>query len=219
MANKAGFAVQLRSNLKPLQSPILIHLQGPKREKVIERFWSKIAVGGPDECWDWQAGTAEGGYGRFKIASFEQRHANRVAWAIANDQEPGDLVVRHTCDRPVCCNPAHLLLGTHADNTRDKMERGRHRNGDHRGERNGRAMLANADVAKIVGCFRDGLNNMQIARRFPVGHALVSRIRTGRSWQPQAAAAGWPPAVAYMEQREGGAAIASSPLHRAGRGW
>lgn len=34
-------------------------------------------------------------------------------------------VVRHTCENPRCINPEHLLLGTRADNNRDRAERGR----------------------------------------------------------------------------------------------
>ena len=34
-------------------------------------------------------------------------------------------VVRHACDNPPCCNPLHLLGGTHADNVADKVRRGR----------------------------------------------------------------------------------------------
>jgi hypothetical protein len=34
-------------------------------------------------------------------------------------------VVRHTCDNPRCINPLHLLIGTRADNNRDRAERGR----------------------------------------------------------------------------------------------
>lgn len=35
------------------------------------------------------------------------------------------LVVRHTCDNRSCINPEHLLIGTVADNNRDKVNRGR----------------------------------------------------------------------------------------------
>lgn len=36
-----------------------------------------------------------------------------------------DLVVRHTCDNPRCINPNHLIIGTRADNNKDRATRGR----------------------------------------------------------------------------------------------
>lgn len=36
----------------------------------------------------------------------------------------------HTCDRNYCVNPAHLYEGTQAENMRDKVVRGRARNGN-----------------------------------------------------------------------------------------
>jgi hypothetical protein len=170
--------------------PILPFIQA--NPAAAPRFWSKVAKRAPDQCWDWQGGKSRG-YGRFKIASFETRHANRVAWTLANGAEPGDMMIRHSCDRPMCCNPAHLSLGTAQDNVDDKVARGRCRTGRQDGENNGAAILTNDQVVRIVKMFRDGLSNTYIATRFRVSHSLISRIRTGRSWQKQAAAAGWTP--------------------------
>ena len=102
-------------------APIWQHLS--RDPTIEERFWSLVEQRGPDECWDWK-GASRDDYGRFKIAG-ESRQSNRVAWAIANRRDPGYLLVRHTCDRPQCCNPAHLLLGTVKDNSDDKISRGR----------------------------------------------------------------------------------------------
>lgn len=47
------------------------------------------------------------------------QHAGLTLDAIAG------AVVRHTCDNTRCINPQHLVLGTIADNNRDRAERGR----------------------------------------------------------------------------------------------
>lgn len=57
---------------------------------------------------------------------------HRIAWTLGHNpnatrvEVPSGLLVRHTCDNPPCCNPAHLITGTQAQNTADMMERGRH---------------------------------------------------------------------------------------------
>ena len=66
------------------------------------------------------------GYGRFN-AEGETHLAHRVSYTIFVSPIPVDNLIRHACDTPLCVQPwLHLLPGTHADNNRDMMERGRH---------------------------------------------------------------------------------------------
>lgn len=79
------------------------------------------------ECVEWTGARGRGGYG---VRSFEGKfwRVHRLAWTQAHGPIPKGLVIRHKCDNPPCYNPDHLILGTHADNVRDKIERGRHPN-------------------------------------------------------------------------------------------
>ncbi len=66
------------------------------------------------------------GYGQFNFEGKAQR-AHRVAYELAKGQIPKGLNVLHSCDRPSCCNPDHLRLGTQKDNSADCWARGRAR--------------------------------------------------------------------------------------------
>lgn len=93
-----------------------------------ERFWSKVDVRAPHECWEWQAERNHAGYGRLHHDG-SKKSAHRLAWALVNGPIPAGLCVCHRCDNRRCCNPTHLFLGTVADNNRDMMAKGRVRNG------------------------------------------------------------------------------------------
>lgn len=98
------------------------------RQTVSQRFWSKVAK--TDSCWLWKAGVNKG-YGQFAFSIHKHvpwmRQAHRVAWELSNGSIPAGLSVLHRCDVPLCVNPAHLFLGTHTDNMRDMVAKGRGR--------------------------------------------------------------------------------------------
>ena len=94
------------------------------------RFWCKVDVRAPAECWDWQGQATGSGYGRIKWGG-RLESAHRVAYELTFGPIPDDhagyhgTVIRHSCDNRLCCNPRHLLAGSQADNVRDMVERGR----------------------------------------------------------------------------------------------
>lgn len=85
-----------------------------------------------DECWEWNGLCNQDGYGQKKINGTSwQTHRLAFAWATGNWTDngpkiPDGMLVLHRCDNPPCCNPSHLFLGTHADNVRDAVSKGRH---------------------------------------------------------------------------------------------
>ena len=87
------------------------------------RFWSKVAIGTPDQCWEWQGSRRGDSYGQLYV-NHKHRAAHRFSFFMANYYYPP--VVRHKCDNRVCVNPHHLEGGTQTENMRDVVERGRH---------------------------------------------------------------------------------------------
>ncbi|CAB5223992.1 hypothetical protein UFOVP389_27 [uncultured Caudovirales phage] len=88
------------------------------------RFFSKVLI--TDDCWLWQGGLDNDGYGLFQLDG-KQWRAHRYSQHIHNGLDNALPVVMHTCDNPRCVNPNHLQNGTVQDNSLDKISKGRHK--------------------------------------------------------------------------------------------
>ena len=172
---------------------ILPLLEGEIGEQRLIRFWSNVGMGPTDQCWEWKLSGDGHGYGRFKIASYIQVRASRVALVAHTMSEPEGMFALHHCDNRKCCNPAHLYWGTHQDNMDDMNQRGRHRTGDQSGANNGAAKITERQLETIVARLQAGWNNKQIAADLPVTHSMVSLIRLGKMWRKQTEALGYEP--------------------------
>lgn len=150
----------------------------------ISRFWSKVdRSNGPDACWEWTAYRDPFGYGSIHIASKTPR-AHRVAWTLTNEAIPENMNVLHRCDNPSCCNPAHLFLGTDADNNRDRSAK--HRSSyapANTGSQNARAKLTEAQVLLIRQRHANGVTGAQLGREFGITGGNVSEIVRRKIWR------------------------------------
>jgi len=139
-------------------------------------------------CWNW-TGSTKGSRARYGKVNFRLDGTrrctgimmHRLSYAYHYGVDPGELSVCHRCDNPLCFNPDHLFLGSHADNMRDMFNKGRAARQD--GVNNSSRKATTADIDLVVSLIPK-LNNKQIAARLDerISHGQVSRIRRGKSW-------------------------------------
>ena len=128
-------------------------------------------------CWLWLGSINPGnGYGRISLAHIP---AHRFSYTVFKGAIPDGMVVRHSCDNPLCVNPEHLSVGTVADNKNDAVVRKRHAHGS----KQGRAILSEEDVPKVRQMLAAGISQSEVARRFGVSHSVIFRIEHQKTWK------------------------------------
>jgi hypothetical protein len=153
--------------------------------KSIDRFWARVAQS--DACWIWTGARLPNGYGRVTQQG-KQVYTHRLAWELTHGPIPDGLVVCHSCDNPPCCNPAHLWLGTPADNVHDRDAKGRGRR-SHRAtsasrSRGLRRRLTREQMQTAATEVRQryaegGISARQLAKELGYSHSSVLRILRG----------------------------------------
>lgn len=161
-----------------------------RRRTLVEILALKAPPEDQSACWPWRGARDKDGYGRLGRGL----RAHRFAFERTYGPIPNGLQVCHRCDNPPCCNPAHLFLGTIADNMRDKALKGRAASGDRngrrlypeklRGENGPSAKLTEAQVLAIRSAYRAAACSVtSLARRYGISRRLVRKIAIREVWK------------------------------------
>ncbi len=142
-----------------------------------ERFLKFFTPGKPDACWPW-TGPMHRAYGVITDDHLRQVLAHRVSYERVHGPVPKGLNVCHRCDNPPCVNPAHLFVGTAADNTADMV----HKDRQAKGSAVGTSKLTEADVPAIRA-LRHKMTNKAIAVKFGISRALVHCVMARKYWK------------------------------------
>lgn len=133
-------------------------------------------------CWEMpNVGRIADGYARVKFDGGNYL-AHRLFYEALIVAIPDDLLVCHRCDNPGCVNPEHLFLGTDADNSADKVAKGRQYRPSSEGSP--RVKLTRDAVRSIRRMYDTGeWTQLDLADTFGVSRAEVGYIVRGETWR------------------------------------
>jgi hypothetical protein len=150
--------------------------QGEKRGTPLSRFLSRIRIYDADSCWPWTGQTQDTGYGtmqwRGKLVG-----VHRIMAALAYGRIKRGQHVMHLCNTPICCNPAHLRVGTPAENSAMAAKDGLYT----RGSAVHAAKLNERQVREILASPLPPSSTV-LAKRYGVTRCTIYRIKHRQIW-------------------------------------
>lgn len=153
------------------------HVKTPTMLDAKEKFLDLVSPEPNSGCWLWLGGTFADGYGCFCIGKeFDRWRAHRASVRLFVGEFDEELCVLHKCDNKHCVNPGHLFLGTHTDNSNDKVRKRRHKFG----ERHSLAKIKESQVGIIRA---DRRSNKSIAKDYGVSDTTIAQIKRRETWR------------------------------------
>lgn len=150
----------------------------PVPQHMIDRFWKLVDRGETDACWKWRGHcipTPNKNYGRFYLSKKKRTIASHFAYVITNGPVPLGRVVCHSCDKPPCCNPAHLRVDTDKANAEESVAKGRR--ADFRGTRSPNSLFTADQVRTIRNQYASGnISTLTLAKEYQVGWTTMKRL-------------------------------------------
>ena len=159
-------------NARPYCSHKCYCLHKQTDEYIRQRFWEKVIIAKPEDCWLWQGARRQQygqEYGRF-LYQAKIHLAHRISYLFTYGPFLDDDCVLHKCDTPPCVNPTHLFLGTRNDNNIDKAKKGRARK------------VLTPQQAKEIFTLKGKYSLSKTAAMFNVHFMTISDIWHGRIW-------------------------------------
>lgn len=154
-----------------------------KTKPILDRFWDKVNK--TDTCWEWTAPLNASGYGVLafrKPKGWGYVFAHRFAFEALVSEIPPNMCVCHKCDNRKCVNPDHLFLGTQAENTADRDNKGRHV--ALKGENHGCAYLNEDTVREIIQVYASGnYTQKELGLKFGTTTWNIHRIVKRKTWK------------------------------------
>lgn len=140
-----------------------------------ELFAHRVAFVPESGCWLFEGAWTSAHYGN---VGYEGHNwlAHRLSFVLLGGELAPDDVLCHRCDTPACLNPAHLFVGSFADNSQDMARKERHMHGE-------RHHMARLTVAAVLEIRRSPLSDEELALQFGVCRATVTYARNGKTWK------------------------------------
>lgn len=148
---------------------------GRNRRLLKDRFNIDSVYYSVDGCHYWLGSVGSEGYGRFYLHNGRQVGAHRASYMAFIGDIPDGLFVCHQCDNPICVNPAHLFLGTPADNVADMISKGRNKFPSI----HFKAKLTEDQVMEIR---QSTLSRKELSAKYSISQGSLSQLINRKSW-------------------------------------
>jgi hypothetical protein len=155
------------------------------RKTTPESFWCRVKK--QQSCWEWQGAVNSTGYGNLAFHG-KSVTAHRVAAFLsglisdihAPKDRKGSGFILHSCDNRRCCNPAHMSVGTYAENQAEAYTRRRRK--AHKGSDHANAKQTRKSIMLIKDMYAHGVSQEAIALLLQVSQSGISKILLGASY-------------------------------------